>query len=83
MNNTKQKEATCFNGLGITPKLLEILIDLGYLTPNPIQSQSIPVSLERKDMVGIAQTGTGKTLAFGIPMLQLLAIHKGKHLATI
>jgi ATP-dependent RNA helicase RhlE len=83
MNNTKQKEIASFDGLGIAPKLLEILSDLGYMVPTPIQSQSIPVALERKDMVGIAQTGTGKTLAFGIPMLQLLAIHKGKGLVLL
>jgi len=82
MKNTQQ-EALSFNGLGIAPKLLEILTKLGYLTPTPIQLQSIPVSLERKDMVGIAQTGTGKTLAFGIPMLQLLAVHKGMGLVVL
>lgn len=83
MKNTKQKKAANFDGLGIAPKLLEILTDLDYLIPTPIQSQSIPVILERKDMVGIAQTGTGKTLAFGIPMIQLLAIHKGKGLVLL
>ncbi|MDA3839757.1 MAG: DEAD/DEAH box helicase [Patescibacteria group bacterium] len=83
MNNIKQKEAISFDGLGIAPKLLEILTSLGYLTPTPIQSQAIPVALERKDMVGIAQTGTGKTLAFGIPMLQLLAAHKGMGLVLL
>jgi ATP-dependent RNA helicase RhlE len=83
MNNIKQKETTNFDVLGISPKLLEILADLGYLNPTPIQSQAIPVALERKDMVGIAQTGTGKTLAFGIPMLQLLAAYKGMGLILL
>lgn len=81
MNN--KQEASSFNGLGIAPKLLEILTNIGYETPTPIQIQSIPVSLERKDLVGIAQTGTGKTLAFGIPMIQLLAIHKGMGLVVL
>lgn len=83
MKNTTQKEALSFSGLGIAPKLLEILKDSGFNTPTPIQSQSIPVSLEGKDMVGIAQTGTGKTLAFGIPMIQLIAIHKGMGLVVL
>ena len=83
MMNKNQSGATGFNGLGIAPKLLNILTELGLDTPTPIQSQSIPVSLKQKDMVGIAQTGTGKTLAFGIPMIQLLAIHKGKGLVVL
>lgn len=83
MNKTKEQGTLSFDGLGIAPKLLEILNELGFSHPTPIQAQSIPVSLERKDMVGIAQTGTGKTLAFGIPMLQLLAIHKGTGLVVL
>ena len=83
MNNIKQKENISFDGLGIAPKLLEILTSLGYLIPTPIQSQAIPVVLDGKDMVGVAQTGTGKTLAFGIPMLQLLAAHKGMGLILL
>lgn len=83
MKNTTQQGALSFDGLGIAPKLLEVLTELGFSTPTPIQLQSIPVSLEGKDMVGIAQTGTGKTLAFGIPMIQLLAIHKGMGLVVL
>ncbi len=83
MNNNLQKGAQSFEGLGIAPKLLEILTELKYTTPTPIQIQSIPVSLKGKDMVGIAQTGTGKTLAFGIPMIQLLAVHKGLGLIVL
>lgn len=83
MKNTTERNSQGFNGLGIAPKLLEILAELEYLTPTPIQTQAIPASLERKDLVGIAQTGTGKTLAFGIPMLQLLAIHKGTGLVIL
>ncbi|MFA6394223.1 MAG: DEAD/DEAH box helicase [Patescibacteria group bacterium] len=78
-----QTEALSFNGLGIAPKLLDILAGLNYFTPTPIQLQSIPTSLEGKDLVGIAQTGTGKTLAFGIPMIQLLATNKGKGLVVL
>jgi ATP-dependent RNA helicase RhlE len=83
MKKSTNNKVKSFDGLGIAPKLLEILKELGFDNPTPIQAQSIPVSLERKDMVGIAQTGTGKTLAFGIPMLQLLAIHKGTGLVVL
>ncbi len=83
MKKSTQQGALSFNGLGIAPKLLGILNELDYKTPTPIQLQSIPSSLERRDMVGIAQTGTGKTLAFGIPMIQLLAVHKGRGLVIL
>ena len=67
-----------FHGLGIAPALLEILKKNGFSTPTPIQARSIPVAIEGKDLIGIAQTGTGKTLAFGIPMIQAaLAGRKG------
>lgn len=72
-----------FNGLGIAPKLMEILDRSGFKNPTPIQKQSIPVAIEGKDLIGIAQTGTGKTLAFGIPMLQQLAIKKCKGLVLL
>lgn len=72
-----------FYGLGIAPGLLEILAKLRYTTPTPIQYQAIPPAMEGKDVVGVAQTGTGKTLAFGIPMLQLLAREKGKGLVLL
>ncbi|MDD5040530.1 MAG: DEAD/DEAH box helicase [Patescibacteria group bacterium] len=62
-----------FHGLGIAPRLLEAIDRLKFTEPTPIQERSIPVAIEGKDLIGIAQTGTGKTLAFGIPMLQRLA----------
>lgn len=71
MENQTQPEN--FDSLGINPKLLESLKRLKISTPTPIQHQSIPLANEGKDMIGIAQTGTGKTLAFGLPMLQRLA----------
>ena len=67
-----QKNST-FYGLGIAPKLLEILANLKFTVPTPIQERAIPVAIEGKDLIGIAQTGTGKTLAFGIPMIQHIA----------
>lgn len=59
-----------FYGLGIAPNILAVLNKLNLTVPTPIQEQSIPQAIEGKDLIGIAQTGTGKTLAFGIPMLQ-------------
>ncbi len=62
-----------FSELGIAPKLLDNLERLKFVVPTPIQHQCIPQALQGKDIVGIAQTGTGKTLAFGIPMIQILS----------
>jgi ATP-dependent RNA helicase RhlE len=62
-----------FDGLGISPNLRLQLEKLQFKIPTPIQSKAIPIALEGKDLIGIAQTGTGKTLAFGIPMIQRLA----------
>ena len=72
-----------FDGLGIAPKLLEILDRIGYKSPTPIQQQSIPIAIQGKDVMGIAQTGTGKTLAFGIPMLQNLVNSKRRGLVVL
>ena len=72
-----------FQGLGIAPGLLQVLNDLKYTVPTPIQHQAIPVAIEGKDVIGVAQTGTGKTLAFGIPMLQLIAQNKGRGLVVL
>jgi ATP-dependent RNA helicase RhlE len=72
-----------FTDLGIAPKILETLNKLGYTNPTPIQAKAIPSGIEGKDMMGIAQTGTGKTLAFGIPMLQRLAALKGVGLVVL
>src|SRR3989344_1148416 len=59
-----------FYGLGIAPGILEVIHKLGFREPTPIQSQAIPIAVQGKDVMGIAQTGTGKTLAFGIPLIQ-------------
>src|SRR3989344_6747505 len=71
-----------FYGLGIAPALMEVLQRLRFHTPTPIQAQAIPIAAEGKDLVGIAQTGTGKTLAFGVPMIQRLAQVKGQGLVV-
>jgi len=83
MDDKRQQQNVNFYGLGIAPGILEILKKLRYLTPTPIQHQSIPAAIEGKDIVGIAQTGTGKTLAFGIPMIQRLASTKGLGLVLL
>ena len=62
-----------FTNLGLLPELIEAVTTKGYDIPTPIQSQAIPAILEGKDVIGGAQTGTGKTAAFGLPLLQLLA----------
>ncbi|PIR75468.1 MAG: DEAD/DEAH box helicase [Candidatus Magasanikbacteria bacterium CG_4_9_14_0_2_um_filter_42_11] len=69
-----------FADLGISENFLTILTQKGFTTPTPIQHQVIPAGLEGKDVVGIAQTGTGKTLAFGIPMIQRLGNGTGRGL---
>ena len=74
---------TSFSELGIAPRLLDAIERLGFTTPTPIQHQSIPAAIDGKDVVGVAQTGTGKTLAFGIPMLQRLAREKGSGLIVL
>ena len=62
-----------FNELKITDPILKAIGEKGYLTPTPIQQKGIPVALDGRDMLGIAQTGTGKTAAFAIPILQHLS----------
>ena len=61
-----------FKKLELIEPILKALTAEGYTTPTPIQAQSIPLILEKRDLLGCAQTGTGKTAAFAIPILQLL-----------
>ncbi len=72
-----------FGGLGIAPGILDILETLKFKIPTPVQYKAIPIAIEGKDVLGIAQTGTGKTLAFGIPMVQLLAQGSGRALILV
>lgn len=74
---TMTSNPTDFSGLGIAPALLSSLSRLGITTPTPIQHRTIPIGLNGQDLIGIAQTGTGKTFAFGIPIIQRLAQVKG------
>ena len=64
-----------FDTLGLSAELLRAVADQGYTEPTPIQAQAIPVVLERRDLMGGAQTGTGKTASFTLPLLQLLSPH--------
>ncbi len=71
-----------FNNLGLSAPLLKAIKEQGYTKPTPIQEQAIPVILQRKDILAGAQTGTGKTAGFTLPMLELLTRAKptkGKH----
>ncbi len=65
-------QATDFSSLGLHPQLLKALTSEGYTHPTPIQAQSVPVILQGHDLIGCAQTGTGKTAAFALPILQRL-----------
>ena len=69
----KEHILTSFNELGLAAPLLRALATENYTVPTPIQFQAIPHILAGKDLLGIAQTGTGKTAAFALPMLQRLA----------
>jgi superfamily II DNA/RNA helicase len=62
-----------FSDLNLNPKVLKAILEAGYETPTPIQAGAIPPALEGKDVLGIAQTGTGKTASFTLPMITMLA----------
>lgn len=65
-----------FDMLGLSPTLMTALKKTGFKEPTPIQNQAIPLALDGHDILGLAQTGTGKTLAFGLPLIEhLLALH--------
>ncbi len=81
MNNQPQNNG--FGGLGIAPRILECLDRLHFVEPTPIQRRSIPLGIEGKDLIAVAQTGTGKTLAFGIPLIQRLGQMKGQGLIVL
>ena len=66
-----------FQQLNLLPELLDAVDELGYVRPSPIQAQAIPPVLKGRDLIGCAQTGTGKTAAFAIPILQRLHGHTG------
>ncbi|WP_136439817.1 DEAD/DEAH box helicase [Pacificoceanicola onchidii] len=67
-----------FDTLGLPPRLLANLTELNITTPTPIQTQAIPHAMEGRDVMGLAQTGTGKTAAFGLPLMSALSRMEGR-----
>ena len=65
-----------FESLGLSEKTLQGILAAGYTTPTPIQAQAIPVAQAGRDLIGCAQTGTGKTAAFVLPMLDRLSANR-------
>jgi ATP-dependent RNA helicase RhlE len=72
MESTIEDGTTTFSELGLRPELLDAVRDAGYAHPTPIQRDAIPLALKGRDLIGLAQTGTGKTAAFTLPILQRL-----------
>ncbi len=69
---------THFDSFGLAPRLLQRIAEQGHTTPTPIQSRAIPEVLAGRDVMGLAQTGTGKTLAFGLPVVHLLSAQRNR-----
>jgi ATP-dependent RNA helicase RhlE len=76
IDTTEQPHATRFDTLALDPKLLAAVTDSGYTSMTPIQAKAIPIVLQGRDVMGAAQTGTGKTAAFTLPLLQRMMSHE-------
>src|SRR5687768_17751510 len=72
-----------FEELGVDKRVLRALDDVGYESPSPIQAATIPALLEGRHVVGLAQTGTGKTAAFAVPILSQLELRQKKPQALV
>jgi len=72
---TPETPAVRFEDFGLSPDILKALTAQGYVHPTPIQEQAIPIVLQGRDVMGAAQTGTGKTAGFSLPIIQLLLAH--------
>lgn len=81
--NQKPISQLSFHDLGLDPPILKVLDQLKFHTPTPIQAQAIPDGLRGEDIIGVAQTGTGKTMAFSLPMLQGLIRNGGRGLIIL
>src|SRR6476620_10914770 len=68
---------TKFSDFGLSQEIEKAISNMGFEEPSPIQAQAIPLALTGKDLIGQAQTGTGKTTAFGIPLLEKMDVHEG------
>ena len=75
----KAHSLTSFNGLGLHDAIARAIAEEKHTTPTPIQEKAIPVIMSRRDVIGIAQTGTGKTAAFALPILHHLATNPRPH----
>ncbi|WP_109125599.1 DEAD/DEAH box helicase [Dyella sp. C11] len=82
-SSDSQPAAAGFAALGLHPELLRALADVGYESPSPIQAATIPPLLEGRDVLGQAQTGTGKTAAFALPILSRIDLKPGKPQALV
>src|SRR5512139_3096865 len=72
-----------FAELGLSEGLLKTLGEIGYETPSPIQAQCIPVLLDGRDLIGQAQTGTGKTAAFALPLMEQIDVRNARPQALV
>src|SRR5690625_1968901 len=71
--DSAEPRGTSVSELGLAPQVLAVTEEMGYETPSPIQAQTIPLLTQGRDVVGLAQTGTGKTAAFALPALTRMA----------
>ncbi|MDP3537245.1 MAG: DEAD/DEAH box helicase [Azonexus sp.] len=83
MSSTEATNALSFADLGLSASLLKTLTDIGYETPSPIQAECIPVLLQGRDLIGQAQTGTGKTAAFALPLMEQIDVKLTKPQALV
>ena len=81
--SSTESTAQSFADLGLSASLLKTLTEIGYETPSPIQAQCIPVLLEGHDLIGMAQTGTGKTAAFALPLMEQIDVKLTKPQALV
>lgn len=78
-----EKEKIKFEDLGLSENILRALAEYGYESPTPIQEKTIPYIMEGKDVLGLSQTGTGKTASFGLPLIQKIDTKINKVQAVI